>query len=67
MRYNEGVDGGRVTPEGKTLKWKLTAPVNEVHGVGNVPFFCGDVTPRDWRVSTGLLIISYVVASMLSF
>lgn len=50
-RYQPGVDGGRETPAGKILKWRVTPPVTE-HGVGRLPFFCQDVTPRDWRVPT---------------
>ncbi|KIJ27859.1 hypothetical protein M422DRAFT_71554 [Sphaerobolus stellatus SS14] len=48
-KYNEGVDGGRETPQGKRLEWRVTTPAKG-NGVGRLPFFCGDVTPREWRV-----------------
>ncbi|KAH7890071.1 glyoxalase-like domain-containing protein [Phlebopus sp. FC_14] len=48
-RYVPEVNGGRVREDGKVLKWVISAP-DEVHGRGTLPFFCGDVTPREWRV-----------------
>ena len=50
MRYLEEVEGGRERPDGKVLKWVITSPA-EKDGRGTVPFFCGDITPREWRVS----------------
>lgn len=52
VTYQPGVDGGRhgETPQGKVLKWRVTAPATK-HGIGRLPFFCQDVTPREWRVS----------------
>lgn len=47
--YDPEVDGGRVREDGKTLKWMITAP-HEERKRGTLPFFCGDVTPRKWRV-----------------
>lgn len=42
--------GGRQRPDGNELVWVISAPRSGlVRGV--VPFFCGDVTPRKWRVS----------------
>lgn len=41
---------GRKRPDGKVLKWVISAPTPEKRGT--LPFFCGDVTPREWRVST---------------
>ncbi|KAF8479952.1 glyoxalase-like domain-containing protein [Gautieria morchelliformis] len=49
VEYCVAVDGGRETPGGERLEWRLTAPGAE-HGVGRLPFFCEDVTPRDRRV-----------------
>ena len=48
ITYAQPKAGGRVTPDGKELKWEVTFP----EGVerGNVPFFCVDVTPRERRV-----------------
>ncbi|KAF8894828.1 glyoxalase-like domain-containing protein [Infundibulicybe gibba] len=40
--------GGRTRPDGKTLEWIISAPEGENRGM--LPFFCGDVTPRNWRV-----------------
>lgn len=42
--YRDGVAGGR-----GECKWIVTAPKNE-WGVGRVPFWCEDVTPRELRV-----------------
>ena len=49
IRYDPEVDGGRVRSDGKVLKWQISAPTQE-HVRGTAPFFCGDVTPRKWRV-----------------
>lgn len=48
VSYGQPKEGGRSTG-GKQLKWKVGIP----QGVerGNVPFFCEDVTPREWRVA----------------
>ena len=48
VSYDEPKAGGRVTPDGKELKWEVTFPKGV--GRGNVPFFCTDVTPRERRV-----------------
>ena len=50
VKYLEEVEGGRERPDGKVLKWVITTPA-EKHESGTVPFFCGDITPREWRVS----------------
>lgn len=42
--------GGRVRPDGKVLEWVISVP-GEEHERGILPFFCGDITPREWRVS----------------
>lgn len=49
VEYEPEVTGGRVREDGKTLKWMITAP-SEERRRGTLPFFCGDVTPREWRV-----------------
>ncbi|EFI28467.1 hypothetical protein CC1G_14000 [Coprinopsis cinerea okayama7 len=49
IKYLPEVDGGRVRPDGKVLKWLISAAEGEDH-IGVVPFFCGDVTPRELRV-----------------
>lgn len=60
VRYLAEVPGGRETLEGRVLKWLITGPdpTTTVEGVaknGSSPFFCGDITPREWRVSSSLL------------
>ena len=50
--YQEPVDGGRLTKQGRQLEWKVAFPVLEVGQTRGVrPFWCGDVTERAWRVS----------------
>ncbi|KAK3109876.1 hypothetical protein LTR53_016412 [Teratosphaeriaceae sp. CCFEE 6253] len=46
--YAEPQAGGRRTPDGLELKWKVTFPLGATRG--EVPFWCHDVTPRDRRV-----------------
>ncbi|KAG6902672.1 hypothetical protein C0995_013364 [Termitomyces sp. Mi166 len=46
--YNPEVPGGRKRPDGKVLNWVISSPGSGVRGA--LPFFCGDVTPREWRV-----------------
>ena len=42
--------GGRTLEDGTVLKWLISGAIGE--GVrGKLPFFCGDITPREWRVS----------------
>ncbi|KAI9059784.1 hypothetical protein FKP32DRAFT_1579320 [Trametes sanguinea] len=52
VRYAPEVRGGRKrADDGRVLEWLITAPEGDGAGVrGRLPFFCGDVTPRDWRV-----------------
>lgn len=55
VRYLTEVPGGRETVTGKVLKWLVTwsDPTTAVDGAaknGSLPFFCGDITPREWRV-----------------
>ena len=49
-KYDATVPGGRIRPDGKELKWQITAPSVDRHGQGLLPFFCGDVTDRQLRV-----------------
>ncbi|KAL4076821.1 hypothetical protein V8B97DRAFT_2022091 [Scleroderma yunnanense] len=52
-RYDTGVSGGRVRTDGKVVEWVVTPPSLESEGYvgrGTLPFFCGDVTPRELRV-----------------
>ena len=47
--YAPEVPGGRKRPDGKVLKWVLSMAPADARGT--LPFFCGDVTSRKWRVS----------------
>ncbi|KZT24058.1 hypothetical protein NEOLEDRAFT_1068215 [Neolentinus lepideus HHB14362 ss-1] len=47
VEYLPEQTGGRERPDGKVLKWRITAPERLR---GTWPFFCGDITPREWRV-----------------
>jgi hypothetical protein len=40
--------GGRERPDGVRIAWKTARPATP-----DLPFLCGDVTPRDLRVPTG--------------
>ncbi|CAA7260890.1 unnamed protein product [Cyclocybe aegerita] len=52
VHYTDEEPGGRTRPDGVALKWLITAPEIEKHPRrGVLPFFCGDVTPRNLRVS----------------
>lgn len=42
------IDGGRVRPDGRELKWQTAR-----QATFDIPFLCGDVTPREWRVPEG--------------
>lgn len=42
------LDGGRLRPDGARLDWKIVRPKTN-----DLPFWCGDVTPRDLRVPEG--------------
>ncbi|KAI0668389.1 glyoxalase-like domain-containing protein [Trametes maxima] len=59
VRYAGEVRGGRRRADGRVLEWLISAPLpggasEDGEGGGDVrgrlPFFCGDLTPRDWRV-----------------
>lgn len=49
VSYVPEVQGGRERPDGKILEWLIAAPSVD-HGRGVAPFYCGDITPREWRV-----------------
>jgi len=53
-RYESEFSGGRTRPDGVELKWELTTPTHweEKKGASRLPFFCGDITPRELRVPT---------------
>jgi catechol 2,3-dioxygenase-like lactoylglutathione lyase family enzyme len=46
--YDGPTDGGRVRPDGVELRWQTALPPSP-----DLPFLCGDVTPRDLRVPSG--------------
>ncbi|KAJ3885403.1 glyoxalase-like domain-containing protein [Lentinula edodes] len=51
--YGPEMPGGRKRPDGQDLKWLITPPRRPAEGIERrlpLPFFCGDVTPRDLRV-----------------
>ncbi|KAK3674732.1 hypothetical protein LTR78_005454 [Recurvomyces mirabilis] len=48
ISYAPPQEGGRRTPDGKELKWKVTFPKGAERG--EVPFWCHDVTDRERRV-----------------
>lgn len=52
-RYAAEIAGGRVRPDGVEIQWEITPPARwtEKEGGTRLPFFCGDVTPRDLRVT----------------
>ncbi|KAI9570734.1 glyoxalase-like domain-containing protein [Boletus coccyginus] len=49
IHYAPESDGGRTRTDGQVLQWVISAAENDQLR-GTVPFFCGDVTPRNWRV-----------------
>jgi catechol 2,3-dioxygenase-like lactoylglutathione lyase family enzyme len=42
------IDGGRVRPDGERLRWQVARPPSP-----DLPFLCGDLTPRGLRVPEG--------------
>ena len=50
LAYQGPLDGGRLRPDGERLVWQIgTPPAPEL------PFLCGDITPRALRVPEGAL------------
>ena len=47
VEYLPEEEGGRTRNDGVQLDWLITAPRNLQ---GLLPFFCGDITPREFRV-----------------
>jgi len=52
-RYAPEDAGGRTRSDGVEIQWEITPPARwaEKEGGTRLPFFCGDVTPRDLRVT----------------
>ena len=48
ISYTQPREGGRLTPDGQELRWKVTFPSGTERG--SVPFWCHDLTPRERRV-----------------
>jgi catechol 2,3-dioxygenase-like lactoylglutathione lyase family enzyme len=48
VAYQGPLDGGRTTLAGEVLKWQIGTPPSS-----DLPFLCGDVTPRALRVKEG--------------
>lgn len=48
VRYEGPIDGGRLRPDGAHLAWQIGKPATS-----DLPFLCGDLTPRDLRVAPG--------------
>lgn len=48
LHLNGPIDGGRVRPDGRELKWQTARQTTF-----DLPFLCGDVTPRELRVPAG--------------
>lgn len=47
--YEAEENGGRKRTDGKVVRWLISTPQENK---GTLPFFCGDITPRDLRVPT---------------
>ncbi|SRR5216684_2951412 len=58
-RYEAEVAGGRRRLDGLELKWEVTPPAKWGEKVGGtrLPFFCGDLTPRELRVRASIYCI----------
>lgn len=48
LSYEGPIAGGRLRPDGERLEWQLGRPATP-----DLPFLCGDVTPRHLRVAEG--------------
>jgi catechol 2,3-dioxygenase-like lactoylglutathione lyase family enzyme len=48
VAYADPIDGGRRRMDGEVLRWRIARPPST-----DLPFLCGDVTPRDLRVPSG--------------
>jgi catechol 2,3-dioxygenase-like lactoylglutathione lyase family enzyme len=50
VAYEGPADGGRLRPDGQQVAWQLGMPPT-----ADLPFLCGDVTPRELRVPRGAM------------
>ena len=50
LAYTGPADGGRLRPDGERLAWQMGLPPT-----ADLPFLCGDVTPRALRVPDGAM------------
>lgn len=48
ISYAEPQRGGRTRPDGVEIKWRVTFPTGAQRG--EVPFWCHDMSPREYRV-----------------
>ncbi len=48
LAYQGPFPGGRLRPDGQEIKWQSGQP-----GTPDLPFLCGDITPRSLRVPSG--------------
>jgi catechol 2,3-dioxygenase-like lactoylglutathione lyase family enzyme len=48
LMYSGPIEGGRVRPDGERLAWQIGTPPT-----ADLPFLCGDITPRALRVREG--------------
>ncbi|MDP9651394.1 VOC family protein [Paraburkholderia caledonica] len=48
LRYDGPIPGGRIRPDGTRLEWQIGRPATR-----DLPFLCGDLTPRFLRVAEG--------------
>lgn len=48
LAYQGPLDGGRLRPDGERLAWQIGTPPSP-----ELPFLCGDITPRALRVPEG--------------
>ena len=69
VQYAGEFPGGRTRTDGKVLQWLISGPMpdKEYGDVrGKIPFFCGDLTPRDFRVSSLFGFRLYVPSALLT-
>jgi hypothetical protein len=48
LDLNGPIPGARLRPDGREVKWQTAR-----QATFDLPFLCGDVTPREWRVPEG--------------
>ncbi|KAF8129280.1 glyoxalase-like domain-containing protein [Boletus edulis] len=58
IHYTPETPGGRTRTDGRVLEWVITGTEDDELR-GTVPFFCGDVTPREWRVRRCFFFLSF--------